>query len=82
MKHDDVFCLFLDWFSLWNGASCFSEGQRMTPEQEENNRLLELVSSLASLTQNQANMINELLHQNGELLAQLKMYECIGKAQG
>ena len=55
----------------------------MTPEQEaEMDRLLELVSSLASLTQNQANMINELLHQNGELLAQLKMYECIGKAQG
>ena len=55
----------------------------MTPEQEaEMDRLLELVSSLAGLTQNQANMINELLHQNGELLAQLKMYECIGKAQG
>lgn len=54
----------------------------MTPDQEKAlNDLMELVSSLANLTQRQADLIAELNKQNGELLARLEAVEMIGRAK-
>lgn len=54
----------------------------MTPQEEAQvDELLELVSSLANLTQNQANLIAELNRQNLELLAQLEAVTAIAKAK-
>lgn len=54
----------------------------MTPEQEKAmDELMELVSSLAGLTQQQANLIAELNRQNIELYAQLEALQAIAKAK-
>jgi len=54
----------------------------MTPEQEAAlDNMMELVSSLANLTQHQANMIAELNNQNIDLVARLEAMEAIQKAK-
>lgn len=54
----------------------------MTPEQEAAlDNMIELVSSLANLTQQQANLIAELNNQNIDLLARLEAMEAIKKAR-
>lgn len=54
----------------------------MTPEEEKTvDKLLEMVSSLANLTQQQANLIAELNRQNLELVAQLEAVQAIAKAK-
>lgn len=54
----------------------------MTPEQEKSmNDLIEMVSSLANLTQQQANLIAELNRQNVELVSQLEAVQAIAKAK-
>lgn len=54
----------------------------MTPQEESQvDRLLELVSSLANLTQEQANLIAELNRQNLELVAQLEAVRAIARAK-
>jgi len=54
----------------------------MTPDQEEAiDKMMELVSSLANLTQQQANLIAELNQQNLGLVAQLEAVQAIAKAK-
>lgn len=54
----------------------------MTPDQEKSlDQLMELVSSLANLTQQQANLIAELNQQNQELNARLEAVQAIAKAK-
>jgi hypothetical protein len=54
----------------------------MTPDQEKAmDDLMELVSSLANLTQQQANLIAELNRQNLELHAQLEALRAIARAK-
>jgi len=54
----------------------------MTPEQEAAlDNMMELVSSLANLTQHQANLIAELNRQNMELVGQLEAVQAIAKAK-
>lgn len=54
----------------------------MTPEQDKAfDDLMELVSSLANLTQTQANLIAELNRQNQELIAQLEAANLIARSK-
>lgn len=54
----------------------------MTPEEEKTvDHLLELVSSLANLTQTQANMLETLSRQNMELVSHIQALEVISRAQ-
>lgn len=76
---------FLRWpcfpplIGLWLGDS---KGTPNDPQEEKQvDQLLELVSSLANLTQNQANLLAELGRQNSELLAQLEAVQAIAKAK-
>ena len=54
----------------------------MTPIEEESvNKLIDMISSLAHLTQEQANLIASLNQQNQTLVAQLKAQEAIARSK-
>lgn len=54
----------------------------MTPEEEQAiDRMIKMISSLANLTQQQANLIAELNRKNLELVSQLEAVCAISKAK-
>jgi DNA-binding response OmpR family regulator len=54
----------------------------MTPEEEKTvDQLVEMVSSLANLTQTQANLLETLSRQNMQLVSRIQALEAIWRAQ-